>query len=202
MFFLFSNPDKNLQNRRYLECPGTVKVQHLKKFIIMKYGLGNIFVVRNLDTSCFLPYFDVNHSFHHFTFILKFSSSLQISNRKNNFLDRHNLHGWHNSRGLHFDWCRLLLQVEKGHANEIFLQNLQEDKVDQTNFVILSRTYLTDNLNHLHNLFQNIPQTEETKSRIREHKDRPGYRAKHKTTQRKPRGNPIKQKRRRWQNRH
>ena len=39
---------KNNQNpnKRYLECPGSVKVQHLKKFITMKYGLNEDFLVR------------------------------------------------------------------------------------------------------------------------------------------------------------
>ena len=32
-------------NKRYLECPGSVKVQSLKKFISMKYGLSEEFVV-------------------------------------------------------------------------------------------------------------------------------------------------------------
>ncbi len=43
--YFFSPPEKNNPNRRYLECPGTVKVQHLKKFILMKYELNENFVV-------------------------------------------------------------------------------------------------------------------------------------------------------------
>ena len=35
----------NNPNKRYLECPGSVKVQHLKKFITMKYGLNEDFLV-------------------------------------------------------------------------------------------------------------------------------------------------------------
>ena len=38
----------NNPNKRYLECPGSVKVQHLKKFITMKYGLNEDFLVRFL----------------------------------------------------------------------------------------------------------------------------------------------------------
>ena len=32
-------------NRRFLQCPGSVTVNHLKKFIITKYGLDDKFVV-------------------------------------------------------------------------------------------------------------------------------------------------------------
>ena len=32
-------------NRRFLQCPGSVTVRHLKKFIINKYGLDKNFVV-------------------------------------------------------------------------------------------------------------------------------------------------------------
>ena len=39
-----SSPNTN-PNKRYLECPGSVKVQHLKKFITMKYGLNEDFLV-------------------------------------------------------------------------------------------------------------------------------------------------------------
>ena len=44
-----SSPNTN-PNKRYLECPGSVKVQHLKKFITMKYGLNEDFLV----SICFL----------------------------------------------------------------------------------------------------------------------------------------------------
>ena len=37
--------NNNNPNKRYLECPGSVKVQHLKKFITMKYGLNEEFLV-------------------------------------------------------------------------------------------------------------------------------------------------------------
>ena len=40
-----STNNNNNPNKRYLECPGSVKVQHLKKFIIMKYGLNEDFLV-------------------------------------------------------------------------------------------------------------------------------------------------------------
>ena len=32
-------------NRRFLQCPGSVTINHLKKFIITKYGLDDKFVV-------------------------------------------------------------------------------------------------------------------------------------------------------------
>lgn len=35
-----TNSDKN-PNKRFLACPGTVKIQHLMKFITMKYGLNS-----------------------------------------------------------------------------------------------------------------------------------------------------------------
>ena len=37
--------NNNNPNKRYLECPGSVKVQHLKKFITMKYELSEDFLV-------------------------------------------------------------------------------------------------------------------------------------------------------------
>ena len=37
--------NNNNPNKRYLECPGSVKVQHLKKFITMKYELSDDFLV-------------------------------------------------------------------------------------------------------------------------------------------------------------
>lgn len=40
-----NNNNNNNPNKRYLECPGSVKVQHLKKFITMKYGLNEDFLV-------------------------------------------------------------------------------------------------------------------------------------------------------------
>ena len=42
----FNNTNNNNNpNKRYLECPGSVKVQHLKKFIMMKYELSEDFLV-------------------------------------------------------------------------------------------------------------------------------------------------------------
>ena len=37
--------DTESQNRRFLQCPGSVTVNHLKKFIINKYGLDQSFIV-------------------------------------------------------------------------------------------------------------------------------------------------------------
>lgn len=37
--------DAENQNRRFLQCPGSVTVNHLKKFIITKYGLDQSFLV-------------------------------------------------------------------------------------------------------------------------------------------------------------
>ena len=42
--------NNNNPNKRYLECPGSVKVQHLKKFITMKYGLNEDFLVSTCIT--------------------------------------------------------------------------------------------------------------------------------------------------------
>ena len=39
------NMDAENQNRRFLQCPGSVTVNHLKKFIITKYGLDQSFLV-------------------------------------------------------------------------------------------------------------------------------------------------------------
>lgn len=39
-------------NKRYLECPGSLRVQHLKKFISKKYGLNEDFLVRTMIYSC------------------------------------------------------------------------------------------------------------------------------------------------------
>ena len=44
-----NNNNNNNPNKRYLECPGSVKVQHLKKFITMKYGLNEDFLVSFFD---------------------------------------------------------------------------------------------------------------------------------------------------------
>ena len=32
-------PEKENPNRRFLQCPGSVTIHHLKKFIMTKYGL-------------------------------------------------------------------------------------------------------------------------------------------------------------------
>ena len=37
--------EKENPNRRFLQCPGSVMVQHLKKFIMTKYGLDQNFLV-------------------------------------------------------------------------------------------------------------------------------------------------------------
>ena len=42
-------------NKRYLECPGSVKVQSLKKFIAMKYGLSEEFVVDVIYRNDLIP---------------------------------------------------------------------------------------------------------------------------------------------------
>ena len=42
-------------NKRYLECPGSVKVQSLKKFISMKYGLSDEFVVDVIYKNDLIP---------------------------------------------------------------------------------------------------------------------------------------------------
>ena len=42
-------------NKRYLECPGSVKVQSLKKFISQKYGLSDEFVVDVIYKNDLIP---------------------------------------------------------------------------------------------------------------------------------------------------
>jgi hypothetical protein len=42
-------------NKRYLACPGTVKIQHLMKFITMKYGLNEGFVVDVIYKGDLIP---------------------------------------------------------------------------------------------------------------------------------------------------
>lgn len=53
------NQPKNIENnpnKRYLACPGTVKIQHLMKFIIMKYGLNeDQFVVDVIYNGDIIP---------------------------------------------------------------------------------------------------------------------------------------------------
>lgn len=45
----------NNPNKRYLACPGTVKIQHLMKFITMKYGLNDHFVVDVIYKGDLIP---------------------------------------------------------------------------------------------------------------------------------------------------
>ena len=48
--------NNNNPNKRYLECPGSVKVQHLKKFITMKYELSEDFLVsKKVKSFLFFP---------------------------------------------------------------------------------------------------------------------------------------------------
>ena len=57
-----NNPKKDLNNpnKRYLACPGTVKIQHLTKFIIMKYGLDcDVFVVDVIYKGMYIT--KINH---------------------------------------------------------------------------------------------------------------------------------------------
>ena len=57
-------------NKRYLECPGTMQVCHLKKFIAKKYDLNGSFIV----SSIFLLYisFTLVTNFMHFNIIIFF----------------------------------------------------------------------------------------------------------------------------------
>ena len=48
--------NNNNPNKRYLECPGSVKVQHLKKFITMKYELSEDFLVSKKYIAFYLLY--------------------------------------------------------------------------------------------------------------------------------------------------
>lgn len=48
---LIKTNNNNNPNKRYLECPGSVKVQHLKKFITMKYELSEDFLVSKKYTA-------------------------------------------------------------------------------------------------------------------------------------------------------
>ena len=44
------------RNKRYLECPGMLKMKHLKKFIIKKYGLnGEEFLVEMIYKDEIIP---------------------------------------------------------------------------------------------------------------------------------------------------
>ena len=55
-------------NKRYLECPGSVRVQHLKKFITMKYGLNEDFLVSNSvfpKHNVFYLYYMSNFNIYH-----------------------------------------------------------------------------------------------------------------------------------------
>lgn len=49
------NLEKENQNRRFLQCPGSVTVNHLKKFIMTKYGLDQNFLVDVIYKEDLLP---------------------------------------------------------------------------------------------------------------------------------------------------
>ena len=64
LFYLFSEEAKRhekaggadeKQNRRFLQCPGSVTVTHLKKFIATKYGLDQSFLIDIIYKEDLIP---------------------------------------------------------------------------------------------------------------------------------------------------
>ena len=47
--------EKENPNRRFLQCPASVKVNHIKKFIMTKYGLDQNFLVDVIYKEDLLP---------------------------------------------------------------------------------------------------------------------------------------------------
>ena len=50
-----ADQDQDNQNRRFLQCPGSVTVAHIKKLIMTKYGLDQTFLVDVIYKEDLLP---------------------------------------------------------------------------------------------------------------------------------------------------